>query len=338
MNSDSQFVEDFSGVSKVVGGPAVSISTFEVKFDASSTIQTKNLYANGRMQVRVLVLISGKDKDENIVPLPDSVLNTVFPIYYNGGQSLNGDWSVWGVENDYLHELPPSVMSTQLETLSEVQGKNVALEHTHVLEFWISSSVVRSVQVGAKVVLNGNTIRTNNTGEKKHDSSVTLNALLPPVYLVDYFRLNFFEITGAPPGTSIFKIYLGLNTPGRSVRLRRWRERNNSVGYPGSEVFRDVTRSSILGTTFQYVIAHNEVKKYPASLMMGRETFDVTVNDRSGELSILSICNYGRMVGPKKLDSFFFTVVDEYGNDHKLSMRPNLNSKGELRGVFLERG
>jgi hypothetical protein len=86
------------------------------------------------------------------------------------------------------------------------------------------------------------------------------------------------------------------------------------------------------------VIAHNEVKKYPASLMMGRETFDVTVNDRSGELSILSICNYGRMVGPKKLDSFFFTVVDEYGNDHKLSMRPNLNSKGELRGVFLERG
>jgi len=338
MSSDSQFVEGFSGVSKVVGGPAVSIGTFEVQFDASRAIRTKSLYGNGQMQVRVLVLISGVDKDGNIVPLPDSVLNTVFPIYYNGGQSLDGDWFVWGVENDYLHELPSSGISTRLETLSEVQRKNIELQNTHVLEFWISSSVVRSVQVGAKVVLNGKTIRSNNSGVEKHDSSVTLNALLPPVYPIDYFRLDFFEITGAPPLTSIFKIYLGLNTPGRSVRLRRWRERNNSVGYPGSEVFRDVTNSAFSGTTFQYVIASSEVKKYPASLMKGGETFDVAVNERSGELSILSICNYGRRVGPKKLDTFFFTVVDEYGNDHKLSMRPNLNSKGELRGVFLERG
>jgi len=39
----------------------VSIQRLEVKFDSAPTLRHKQLYANGRMQVRVLVLISGGD-------------------------------------------------------------------------------------------------------------------------------------------------------------------------------------------------------------------------------------------------------------------------------------
>jgi hypothetical protein len=251
---------------EVTNNPAVAIGQFDVKFDADSAIRNKSLYGNGQMQVRVLVLISGKDKDENVVPLPASVLNSVCPIYYNGGQPLSGNWFVWGVENDYLHELPSTTRSYH-SALPETKTGSPSQQLPHVLEFWISSEIVGTTQIGAKVVLNGETIRTNNTGEHKFDSSVTLNALLPLVYPIDYFSLQTVRVENAPSLSPMNKIYLSLSPPGRGVQLRRWRDRSGSVGYPGTEVFRDVRESKVF--TFFYALVHEATKTYPVPLMNG---------------------------------------------------------------------
>ncbi|MDR6610022.1 hypothetical protein [Pseudomonas synxantha] len=331
--------EQLSGTSslnvEVANNPAVAISQFDVQFDADSAIRNKSLYGNGRMQVRVLVLISGKDKDDNVVPLPNSVLNSVFPIYYNGGQSLGGNWSVWGTENDYLHELPSNTLSKR-GVLSETKTGNLNQQLPHVLEFWISSEIVGTAQIGAKVELNGETIRTNNTGANKFDSSVTLNALLPVVYPIDYFSLQTVRVENAPSLSPMNKIYLRLNPPGRSVQLRRWWERNGSAGYPGSEVFRDVKAPKIW--TFFYALAHEETKTYPVPLMNGGGTFPVSVNDRRGELTLVSVLNYKTASGPKKLGVFYFSAIDEYGTEHRLSLRPIFYADNQLKDIFLDRG
>lgn len=53
---------------------AESIGSFAVKFDAGASSRSKVLYANGRMQVKVQVVVAGVDRDGNVVAVSDEVM------------------------------------------------------------------------------------------------------------------------------------------------------------------------------------------------------------------------------------------------------------------------
>jgi hypothetical protein len=55
--------------------PAIlaGLGSFKIKFDASDSTRSKSLYANGRMEVKVRVLVSGVDADGDVVHVPTEV-------------------------------------------------------------------------------------------------------------------------------------------------------------------------------------------------------------------------------------------------------------------------
>ncbi|HEF4760295.1 TPA: hypothetical protein SAN82_002734 [Pseudomonas putida] len=318
----------FNEVATANNKPAVAIDTIEVKFDASSNVQSKSLYGNSVMQVRVLVLVTGKDEDDNPAPLPNSVLGSVMPIYYNGGQPLTGNWFSTWEENEYLHELPSTFSQRGTElSASEAKARSIP----HVVEFWISSKVVGSAQIAAQVTINGKTVKSNNTGSDLHDSSVTLNAILPPVYPIEYFKQQRLKVENTPGLSDIFKIYLSLSLPSGGVNLRKF----SWAGYPMTEVLRDVYAPNYW--TFFLGLVHPDVTSCPVPLMNGGGVFNVRVNDRVGELNLVESLNYKTGVGPKKLDIFYFSAIDDYGTSHKLRIRPTFRN-GQIYERILERG
>lgn len=188
----------------------LKIGRLEVKFDAAASTRSRSLYANGRMQVKVLVIISGLDEQANEVALPDEILNTVKLIHYNGSQPLANDerplvhvgqilsrsWASSKQENNFVHEIPGAFARMTVEPT------DTEVSLPHVLTFWVSTTRADSTQIAAEVTMDGEVIRSNRTGNfGDRDSSVTLIGKLPVTYPMSDFLvkrhkglLNTFDV------------------------------------------------------------------------------------------------------------------------------------------------
>lgn len=310
---------------------------FNVSFDASSATQSKSLYANGNMQVRILVTLRGKDKDGKSVPLSPSVFHTVRLINYRTGKVLQGDWQVSERPNQYWYAMSGS-------EATQAPLESVEPDIT-VLEYWVSSTVVDTVHVGASVILNDRVIRTNNTtvGDK-HDSSVTLVAEAPVTYSMDDFKLGRVRSEGRW-NHEIFHCYLGLYPAGRQLRLVDWSAADDGHHYRLTRTVFDAYGGYIDNDYRWYVdcklaaVKDKEVVMVlpPAEGERSHEVYNIEVNDRDGELSII------RGVGESfSSDSyanrgiFGFTAYDAYGTAHKLRIRPDFDVRPA--DFILERG
>lgn len=178
----------------------LTIGNLEVKFDASSSERQKALYANGRMQVKVLVLISGLDESANKVALPASVLSSVRLIHYNGGEPLSDGWSSTTEKNEYAHELPG-----RFSRMAMSQDEQEDKRH-HVLSFWVSTQHVASTQIAAEVTIDGKVFRSNKADDTYIDSSVTLTGIAPLTYAFNNFIVEPHRV--ADP--CIFVHHIGL--------------------------------------------------------------------------------------------------------------------------------
>ena len=74
-------------------GVADSIISFKVKFDAGEVTRSKSLFGNGRMQVKVQVLVAAADINGNTVHVPADVMNSIELIHYGTGRTLRDGWS-----------------------------------------------------------------------------------------------------------------------------------------------------------------------------------------------------------------------------------------------------
>lgn len=190
----------------------ITIGDLEVKFDASSTERQRVLYANGRMQVRVLVLVSGLDESANKVALPDSVLSTVRLVHYNGGQPLSDGWNSTIYENEYAHELPGRFARMAISP-SEIEKGGL-----RVLSFWVTTNKAVSTQIAAEVTINGQVFRSNKVGSPYIDSSVTLKGIAPATYASNSFYVEPHWVQGA----TMFVHHVGLfpvSDGGRNIPL-----------------------------------------------------------------------------------------------------------------------
>lgn len=193
-------------------GAAVTIGDLEVKFDASSSERQRTLYANGRMQVEVLVLISGLDESANKVALPASALSTVRLIHYNGGQPLDDGWSSTTEENEYAHELSGRFAGSTIKP----NEKEEMLPQ--VLSFWVSTEKAVTTQIAAEVTINGQVFRSNKVDHPYIDSSLTLKGIAPVTYSFNNFIVEAQQVEGA----GIYAHHIGLfpvTEGGRNIPL-----------------------------------------------------------------------------------------------------------------------
>ena len=132
----------------------VGLSSLKVKFDASDNTQSRALFANGRMQVKVQVLVAGVDADGNAVHVPEDVMESIQLIHYATGKTLRDGWVASAVQGRFTREARPAPDAFDRPD-DDLENDSV---HPQVRTFWVSSSSAGTTEVGARLSLNGERI------------------------------------------------------------------------------------------------------------------------------------------------------------------------------------
>ena len=309
----------------------VGVATFEVVFDSAPGTAIKKIYANGRMQARVIVCISCHDSEGREVRPTPEIVESLKLIEYLGGADLGSPWSVSETPNKYRHEMSGAGGRSRRH-IGEFDDKVVRIQR------WVSCEQLDEKRIAAAITLpNGRLVKSNNPSGPfgGSDSSVTLEAIAPVQYGFENFRLTTVEEFSGT-ARSIYRWYLGLYLGGVKVPLAGW----FSPGFDSDsevEIYCNPWRQGTWGYP-QYIVCaiaddhHGAIDvwlpKDPAD-HSGRvkENYLIKVNDRPGEISLVQgFSGWTDRRVPAKTQPFTMTVLDDFGTAHNFQIVTNSNS------------
>jgi hypothetical protein len=330
-------------------GAFESLTLLKVKFDAIESARSKELFGNGRMQVKVQVLVAGADADGNAVAVPAEVMDSIKLIHYSNGQALGNGWDASTEQGQFTLQSHHTA-STALATDDDDSV------HPQVRTFWVSSAGAGETQVAARVTVNQQVIRSNGTTlSSVHDSSVTLIAKEPVAYSIDSFRWYSVRRGNEEPGNRIWNYYLGLYPQGgQQIKLVDWISEGgrSSRLFANGNKLREPSTNHLQGI---FVLPEQKTQEvwlpydgYPLSdvlsfgaqgwlfLSTKKKRYSVKVSDRDGELTIVQAISGYSTIEPASRDAevFHFQAIDQYGTEHKLAIRTDFAE----RHFYLERG
>lgn len=323
----------------------VGLSSLKVKFDASDNTQSRALFANGRMQVKVQVLVAGVDADGNAVHVPEDVMESIQLIHYATGKTLRDGWVASAVQGRFTREARPAPDALDRHD-DDLENDSV---HPQVRTFWVSSSSAGTTEVGARLSLNGERILSNGTTPVSvHYSSVTLEAEKPATYGV--FQLYQNRIGNESPGNRIWKYHLGLYPDGKQIRLVDWMaegaEEGENLDFAGGNRLNEIKTNYMKcifvrpEKTSVTVTLPDRGDPFVYAFTGDAQTWNhkhYKVNTQSdGELTIVqALSEYSENTGAQKYGSvLYFIAIDEYGTGHKLAIRVSFYE----RNLSLQRG
>ncbi|MHC8289276.1 hypothetical protein ACYZUD_21195 [Pseudomonas sp. XS1P51] len=304
------------------------VSRLEVRFEASG-IESKRVYANGRMQVRVWIFVEAVDEDGDTVQLdfyPDLISARL--IHYHNSEPLGhalyegnpvAGWNASHFENRYAHEMPGGIPS----------GGTGGGSNGTPVERWVSSSVEGQAQIAAEVTVQGKVYRSNNTinpDGRKINKSVVIQAEKSTDYSREQFTWESHEIRGSFNSDLLFRYDLGLYPGGRQVKLLDWK--SDQYGSSGTFPVTFCDTGLILGRdaprSFMGVIVPSRATEVDVYVSGWHR---LEVNQRSGELTVI------KGTPPKyvrsedvRVSPYFFTAIDEFGNTHDLSLEIDISN------------
>jgi hypothetical protein len=299
----------------------IGISRIEVKLDATRSGQHKVLYANGRMQVRVLVLLHGIDNNGDGASLHGHpALQSLRLIAYNGARPLEGDWSVSIQENRYAHEMSggaPRVTELPRVTHNRISDNS---DPVQIFQFWVSATRPGIMEVAAEIVMNDVVLRSNGIG---FDSSITLEALAPKKYPLRNFSLRQYDDKQQKGQYDWVQSYhIGLNAEDRQVHLLDWYSSEVKLDPYDSE---DAARVYVSGNIPDTSDGRRNFYGYTAPIYGRLTTFrsplgymSVPINNVPGQLTLVKYTSADLQVARENESAFEFAVVDEFGSEHRL--------------------
>jgi len=325
-----------------------AIASFKVKFDASDSSHSKTLFGNGRMQVKVQVLVSGVDTNGNAIHIPADVMESIELIHYNTGKTLRDGWTASTEQGRYTVEAPGSFNNPSAGD-EEPEDDSV---HPQVRTFWVSSAAAGTTQVAARLFLNGVKVLSNGTTlSSVHDSSVTLEAKPPATYAIELFRWYQTRRGNEHYGNRIFNYYLGLYPHGQQIKLVDWVVEGiegvdhlfaggNKLNEPKTNYMKVFLARPETKSMFVSLPAKGDPVAYaflPDAPSWNDENYHVRVNDRDGELTVMQALSEYSITTQERSKyggNLHFTAIDEHGTEHKLAIRLNFYE----RNLYLERG
>ncbi|MBN6772889.1 hypothetical protein JRG42_05520 [Pseudomonas granadensis] len=324
-------------------GAAESIGSLAVKFDAGGFSRNKVLYANGRMQVKVQVVVSGMDRDGDVVAVSDEVMESIRLIHYDSGKTLRNGWQASAEQGRF------TLAVAHTSTDAEDDGDEDSLGQRRVRTFWVSSENVETIQIGASLKFDNTIIRSNGTTlSSRHDSSVSVEAILPVTYAVEQFRWQDVWYDGGFRNQRIYKYYLGLYPNLQQVKLVDWIAEDSVKNV----VFAFGNKINAWNAAFQAgIMVRPDRQSLDVSLpftdtsgstpdsikdIYHEKDYEVRVNDRVGELTVVQLLSPAARDQPPvdRSEVFRFTALDQFGTEHKLAIRTDFKE----RSFRLERG
>lgn len=330
--------------------PVLSGVRMNVKFDAGDSARSKSLFGNGRMQVKLQVLVSGIDADGNLMHVSADVMESIELIHYSTGKTLRDGWAASTVQGRFTVETQPSL------NVGEVHDDDLESDSVHpqVRTFWVSSSSPGTTQIGARLSLNGERILTNGTSlSNVQDSSVTIEAQTPLAYSMEQFRWYQRRRGDELPGNRIWNYYLALvPRAGEQIKLVDWAidgvEKGTHHDFAGGNRLNE-WKTNYMKVIFASPEEKSLFVKLPANgdpfawaFLPGAPSwhdtaYNVNVNDKTGELTVmqaLSEYSYAPQGESKYGNILHFVAIDEHGTEHKLALRVDFSE----RNLYLERG
>jgi hypothetical protein len=305
------------------------VSRLEVRFEAAG-IESKRIYANGRMQVRVWIFVEGVDENGKQVDIdyyPDLI--TAGLIHAHSGEPLQGEmyqgrpldgWNASAHENHFAHEMPGGAQSGG--------GSGGSGGRSTPIEFWVSSSEEGQAQIAAQVTVQGHVYRSNNTVNPdghKINKSVVIHAERSLGYNVEQFTWQSNEVYGQFSGDLLYRYSLGLYPGGRQIKLLDWESSQYGAIDKYPVLFCDT--GLILGQhrprSFVGVIAPSRAEVVEVYVS---RYHPIEVNQRVGELTaVKGIPPKYESTSQVRVDPYHFTVIDEFGNSHELSLEIDIS-------------
>ncbi|GJP93899.1 calcineurin-like phosphoesterase [Aspergillus niger] len=172
-----------------MGSTSVSweVTSLEVQTTTPSAT-SDGLYANGNMQVPVVVVIKTIDPDTNTsYQLSESDLETIKLIDYDDPPTeLSGSWSYSTTENEFDHSLPSSKKALQPD-LSLTDGGS------QKKRYWVTTTKVENKRVAASIKQPNGTVV--HTAGDPYDSKATLTGTDVVTYKLDDINLRKGDTT-----------------------------------------------------------------------------------------------------------------------------------------------
>jgi hypothetical protein len=304
----------------------LSVQRLEVKFDSSAAVRHKTLYANGRMQVRVLVLVSGVDSQGNQVSLHGHpALQTLRLIGYNTAAPLAGDWEASRQENRYAHDMAGGVARVTPLIPAADNRLSDPSESVQVFEYWVCASRTGSIQIAAEITLDGTRYRSN--GQDGHDSSITLEAISPKQYPIANFMLTRPRtLDRAPLFERLEQLSLVLQAEGRLIHLLDWA--SDMVAHDAeyaSEFFHSGDATKVSAGLRSYVGYIGPV--YGSQVTARTANGFRTLAQDPGTISILGYITAELPNKPVRQEPLNLKVYDEYGTEHRVRISPNVANR-----------
>lgn len=323
------------------------LASIKVKFDASDSARSKTLFGNGRMQVKVQVLVSAVDTNGNAMYVPADVMESIELIHYSTGKTLRDGWLASSVQGRFTIEAPPSPTAGEVHD-DDLENDSV---HPQVRTFWLSSSSAGTTQIGARLSLNGEKILTNGTTlSSVHDSSVTLEAQTPAAYSIEAFRWYQTRRGDESPGNRIWNYRLGLYPQGQQIKLVDWIVDGVEAGVDHD--FAGGNRLNEIKTNYMKVILVRAggpsvglslpdrgdpfVFAFFPDAHTWNSQYYIVRTQSDGELTVVqALSEYSTQAGKNKYgDKLQFLAIDQHGTEHKLAIRVDFYE----RDLYLERG
>jgi len=313
----------------------VGISRIEVKLDSTRSGQHKVLYANGRMQVRVLVLLHGIYSNGDGASLHGHpALQSLRLIAYNGARPLEGDWSVSLQENRYAHEMSggaPRVTEVPRTTHNRISDDS---DPVQIFQFWVSATRPGVMEVAAEISMNGEVLRSNGIG---FDSSVTLEAIPPKKYSMNSFSLyKYGTFSERVYEERIQYFHLGLNADGRQINLLDWYSNDIALNPYDAEDAVMVYSSGTInhysggGRTFYGYLAPIYGRSASVNTPLGYITFPI--NDVPGVLTLVQRTTLQTEEKPATKGALELAVIDEFGTEHWLAIDGDIEQRTFILG------
>jgi hypothetical protein len=323
------------------------LGSIKVKFDASDSARSKLLFANGRMQVKVQVLVSGIDTNGDAMYVPADVMESIELIHYSTGKALRDGWVASAVQGRYTIESPPAPTGGEVHD-DDLENDSV---HPQVRTFWVSSSSAGTIQIGARLLLNGERILSNGaTLFSVHDSSVTIEATTPAAYSLEAFRWYQTRRGDESPGNRIWNYRLGLYPQGQQIKLVDWIVAGVNQGVDHD--FAGGNRLNEYKTNYMKVILVRAggpsvgvslpdrgepfVFTFTADAQTWNSQYYTVTTQSDGELTVVqALSEYSTEAKKFKYgNKLHFLAIDQHGTEHKLAIRVDFHE----RNLYLERG
>ncbi|KAJ7189184.1 hypothetical protein C8R46DRAFT_35779 [Mycena filopes] len=166
------------------------VSYLRVETSTSNT-KTDSLYANGQMQIPVIISIKAVTtgtKTETHYTLADSDLNKIKLVYYHDTSStLSNGWSYTTQKDDtFAHTVSGQSASFTATHLAAADTQSNDSPQTKT--YWVTTTKVENQNVAASIEQFDGT--TANTHSSKYDSHVTLTGLTTIAYTTDNVQIT----------------------------------------------------------------------------------------------------------------------------------------------------